>query len=636
MKKKSKIKKKAVQAKVSEGKPKLIMWLSLIIFISSFFLYANTFRNDYALDDFSVIKENWVVKKGAESIPLIFKTSYRYGYWSSADELYRPLSLVMFAAEWEIWPGNPKPGHVINVLLYGLVCVLIFTTMRKLLSSSNLFLPFLITVLFAFHPVHTEVVANIKSRDELLCSLFLILSLRFTYNYINTSAKKWLLAGMASYFLAFMAKESAITFLAVYPLVIYYFTDAPMRKNLFFSAMMLIPAFLFLAIRNKVLANQPDVMPVSVVDNLLVAAPDIVTKLATAVKILGKYLLLLVYPYPLVADYSYNQIPVEGWGSLRVLASFAIFAFMAVYAVLKFRKKDLLSFSVIFFFVTISIYSNIVFMIGSSFGERFLFLPSLSYCILIAFLLTRLTKTPALFPITGSTGAFFRTYKRPFLIIMPVLLLYSVVVISRNKEWENDLIRNTADVRKSPDSAHMRYYYGLDLMKEKALNKNGEVVSPEWLDSAILNFKIAAEIVPAFADAYDQAGLAFYRKGMNDSALKYYGLALKYNPSKPITYSNMGIIYFNMRQYDKALEVYEKAVKYDPHFADAWLNLGSTLGTLGRFDEAINAFKKSVEYKPDNAIVYYFIGITYRQAGDEANAKIYLDKAANLDPKYRQ
>lgn len=228
----------------------------------------------------------------------------------------------------------------------------------------------------------------------------------------------------------------------------------------------------------------------------------------------------------------------------------------------------------------------------------------------------------------------FKSYRFPFLVLLPVFLIYSVITYSRNKEWESDLVRNTADVRKSPNSAHMRYYYGLVLMQEKAMKNGSEIIAPEYLDSAIVNFSMAAKIVPTFADAYDQIGLSYYRKNMNDSALKYYEIALKYNPTKSITYSNMGVIYFTNKQYDKALEVYEKAVKYDPAFADAWMNLGSTLGTLGKLNEAVNAFKKCLEYKSDNALVHYFVGITYRQMGDENNAKIYLDKAAMLDPKY--
>lgn len=616
------------------GKSLNIMYFTIILL--TFISYFNTFKNGYVLDDFSVIKENWVVKRGVESIPTIFKTSYRYGYWSSADDLYRPLSLSMFAAEWQLWPDNPKPGHVINVFLYALACVVLFSTLRKLLYRYNVFLPYVTTLIFALHPIHTEVVSNIKSRDEILSFLFLISTLYCAVNYANSTKNKWLALGTISYFLAFLSKESAITFLAVFPLSIYFFTSASLKRNLFFSGLMLIPAIIFLAIRAKVLANQPEMATVSYTDNLLVAAPDILTRNATAVKILGIYIWKLIVPYPLVSDYSYNQITINGWGNVWVLLSFVIFAFMGIFAIIKFKSKHILSYAILFFFITMSIYSNILMIIGSSFGERFLFVPSLSFSAALSWIIFKLLKLNSDKTQITAPETFFSSNKYIVLTIIPILLVYSVEVISRNKDWNSNLSLYSADVVKSPNSAHMRYYYGLVLMKDKAMNKNSQVEHPEFLDSAIVQFSIAAKIVPTFADAYDQIGLAYYRKNMNDSALKYYQIALNYNPTKSITYSNMGVIYFNNKQFEKALEVYEKAVKYDPAFSDAWMNLGSTYGTLGKANEAIEAFKKCVEFNPQNATATYYIGITYKGIGDNINAKYYLDKAADMDPKFKQ
>ncbi|MBI5542212.1 MAG: tetratricopeptide repeat protein [Bacteroidia bacterium] len=613
-----------------------IRLMSFTILLLSFIVYANTFKNGYVLDDFSVIKENWVVKRGVESVPTIFKTSYRYGYWSSADDLYRPLSLVMFAAEWQLWPDNPKPGHVINVLLYSLACMLLFLTLRKIFYKFNVFLPFIATIIFALHPVHTEVVANIKSRDEILSFFFLVLTLRFVIEYINSSKKKWLIIGMISYFLAFLSKESAITFLAVIPLVIYFFTDTTIRKNIFITSVMLIPALIFLAIRAKVLANQPEMAFVSSVDNLLVAAPDMITRYATAIKIMGKYLWLLVVPYPLVCDYSFNQIPIVGIGNVWFIISFIVLLSMVIVSVWKFKTKHVLVFSVFFFFITMSLYSNIFMLIGSSFGERFLFVPSLAFSIAVSWLVLKLFKIAVEYSPVTKSNLIFKLNNRLLIVIIPTIIAYPSQIILRNKDWKSNLSLYAADVWKSPNSAHMQYYYGLSVMKDLSLNREGKVVHPEYLDFAIFHFSRAAEIVPTFADAYDQIGLAYYRKNMNDSALKYYQLALDRNPTKSITYSNMGVIYFNNKQFEKALEVYEKAVKYDPAFSDAWMNLGSTLATLGKRNEAINAFKKCVEFKPENALATYFISITYKGMGDDANAKIYLDKAAQLDSKYLQ
>ena len=115
-----------------------------IIALFAFLLYANTLGHDYALDDYSVLKDNYVTQDGISSIPTIFKTHFRAGYknWSSEGELYRPLTLSAFALQWDIAPDNAGFYHLINVLLYALSGFLIFVTLANILSGYNLLIPF--------------------------------------------------------------------------------------------------------------------------------------------------------------------------------------------------------------------------------------------------------------------------------------------------------------------------------------------------------------------------------------------------------------------------------------------------------------------------------------------------------------
>src|ERR1039458_469386 len=91
--------------------------MALIIAVLGFALYSNTFNHKYVLDDYPTVKENKLTKKGFKGIPEIYKHSYWYGNDGKDDWLYRPLSVSIFALEWEFWPDNPKPAHIINVLL---------------------------------------------------------------------------------------------------------------------------------------------------------------------------------------------------------------------------------------------------------------------------------------------------------------------------------------------------------------------------------------------------------------------------------------------------------------------------------------------------------------------------------------
>ena len=173
------------QAATEKNKKKVKLFFSLLIGALAIAIYANSINNSYTLDDFSVIKENNIVKNGAKSIPLIFNSSYRYGYLNVNDGLYRPFTLMMYAIEWQIFPDKPAIYHLVNILLYALTGVVMFRLLCKALKQYNIILPLVATLLFIAHPIHTEVVANIKSRDEIMCFLFVLLSINYLFNYVN-------------------------------------------------------------------------------------------------------------------------------------------------------------------------------------------------------------------------------------------------------------------------------------------------------------------------------------------------------------------------------------------------------------------------------------------------------------------
>ena len=100
-------------------------------------LYASTIGFDFAFDDYSTLRDNRFVHEGVRGIPKLLNSSVLSGYRTAGDELYRPLSLVMFAFEWEAFPDNPAVGHAVNVALYGLTGFLICVLLDRLLRSTG-------------------------------------------------------------------------------------------------------------------------------------------------------------------------------------------------------------------------------------------------------------------------------------------------------------------------------------------------------------------------------------------------------------------------------------------------------------------------------------------------------------------
>ena len=607
-------------------------WLwAVILFLFAFMIYANSIPHEYVLDDYSVLKDNFVVKRGVEGIPLIMKTPYRYGVGHLTDNIYRPLTLVMFAIEWQIAPNKPALSHFVNVFFFALSCGMLLFLLRRLFTGYSPLLSLFICFLWAAHPIHTEVVANIKSRDEIMSDLFLMTTILSFIKYLRGHHVFWLLFSVILYFISFLFKEGVVTFIILFPLIGWYFTKAKAWKNILASTLMILPALIYILIRQWIWSKYYVPPYLSVADNLLMVAPNLASRMATAIMILGKYLLLLFVPYQLVSDYSFNQIPVTSWGDPSVWLSFLIYSFALVYSIYFIRKKSVFVFGILVYLVALSIYSNLFTLIGSSFAERFLFLPSVGFAIISGWLIVKLFKIVRDNSTDESPKSLLLKNRTAWLIIGAIVLLYSVKTIARNSEWKNQLSLFSVDVKRSPNSTHMRYYWGLTV-RDKAKEQADTAEYRRLMTEAIGQFDTAVMIYPPYPECYEQLGLAWFRLNDFDKSIKYYNEAIRLNPMNAMTYSNMGMIYFLRKDYQKTLELYQKSIAIDSNYDDAYLNIGSTYGTLGQFDLAIKNFKKCLEFKPGDAQLFYYIGISYRSLKNDAEAKKYLDKAYAINP----
>ncbi len=610
--------------------PSNFAW-GVILFFITFALYSNTLSHKFVLDDFGALADNWVVKKGVDGIPIILKTSYRYGINMLSDNLYRPLSQIMFAIEWQISPKNPFIHHFMNVLFYALSMVLLFQVLKKYFSQTSTLIPVLITLLFAVHPVHTEVVANIKSRDEIMSFFFLMCTLLALHKWFTKKNIIALTLGIVSYFLAFLSKEGVITMLAIFPIMGWYFTNAKMKNIAITTLLMAIPAVVYLSVRGAVLSEYGTNAPVAIIDNFLSAAPDKMSYYATAIYLLGKYLGLLFFPATLISDYSYNQIPIVDFSNTITVVSLIIYLAIFSISVLFIKRKSPVIFGIILFLTSMSIYSNLIIPIGSSFAERFLFLPSLGFCIALVFIGFKLFQIST-DDVTLSPKALLKKSPICILLFTVILSLYSFKTVVRASDWKDQYTLFGKDIKQAPNSAHLRYYWGLAI-RDKALESADENSMKSMMLEAVEQFDKAVAIYPSYPDCYEQLGLAWYRLKNREKSLENYNKALALNNTKAVTYSNLGILYFEQGDYQKSIELYSKALSIDPNYADAHFNMGSTLGMLGRYDEALESFKKCISFDPENAKAHQFIGITYQNLKQEEEAKIWLEKAAILEQK---
>ena len=228
-----------------------------------------------------------------------------------------------------------------------------------------------------------------------------------------------------------------------------------------------------------------------------------------------------------------------------------------------------------------SVVSNIFIMIGSTMAERFLYTPSLVFCIAVPFFVQRFGKNI----LTGIIGA--------------VVILFSFKTFTRNKDWENNFTLFESGVEATPNSSRAESALGSGYrdLAEKEQDPNKRM---ELFKKSIVYYKKAIEILPDNTEALYNAGVSYYGMGDGENALKVYEQTLKVSPEYTNAANNAGVIYFERKEYEKAKKYFELSLKYSPNNADALGNLGAINHNTGNLKEAIEYYKKSLQLNPNN------------------------------------
>lgn len=318
----------------------LLKLLPLIIFGIAFLLYSNTLKFQYACDDGLYTYSNKYVQKGVSSIPHILTHSSIDGLDLPYFPDYRPTVPIIFSVESSLFGSSPSTHHFFNVFYYSLLCVLIFLFLRQILFQYPPILLILITLLYVFHPIHTEVVANIKGRDEIIPMLFGIISLYTIYLYFKNKNTIYFLLSLVAFTLATFSKPCALTFFPITLLVLYFFTDVPFKRQLKILMPFAILSFSHLYVRSSILTDYCLKLPLLLNDNSLLAATNIGERTSTVFSMLLVYLKLLFFQIKLSREYSYNTFSIVSITNIKLLISHALHLALLAIAIKGLREKN--------------------------------------------------------------------------------------------------------------------------------------------------------------------------------------------------------------------------------------------------------------------------------------------------------
>lgn len=569
----------------------------IILFCISFLLYFNTVGNQYALDDELVVINNTQVAKGFSGLGEIFTSDIFTPYYeenNAGQQLsggrYRPLSVATFAVEYAIFGNNPAPRHFMNVLLFALLSVIIFYTLHRAFKI-DILIAFVISFLFAIHPIHTEVVANIKSRDEILSLLFIMLTFVYFFKYLDSSRFIHLILTILMFVLALLSKEYAVALLVLLPLSAWLFKAKSIGQALGKSWWTLLVFAVYAAMRlsfvgtNTIVATDP-------LNDPFVYATGL-EKIATKIFIAGKYLLLLFVPYPLSADYSFQQIPYKSFADVTVWATLLLYIGIAAWLVYSLKKRDKMSFAILLFTINLALVGNFVFNIGATMGERLIFHSSLGFCMALGFGIQGLQKRIG--------DAQFQSLVGVVLVVF--LGLSSFVTIPRNADWKTTHTLFMRDVQTVPNSASANSNAGVAYV-DMSIKPENAAIKDSLTEIAIMYTRRSLQLHPGYLNSIINLGVQHYNLSRYDSALVYWQMAYNKYPAHNILRANVARVY----------------------------NLGCDNGRAGNFEAAIYFLQWATKLAPDMSNYWGDLGGAYLSAGRVADAKTAWDYAIKLNP----
>ncbi|HOJ24947.1 MAG TPA: glycosyltransferase family 39 protein [Bacteroidales bacterium] len=604
--------------------------LAIFLFIIASILYLPTITFDYALDDGLIITDNKFTQQGIKGTKDIFthdafEGTLGEGAQYVAGGRYRPFTQFIFAIQKELFGFHPWIGHLTNILSYALLMVILFLTIKALLSfppfnkENAKLIAFLATVLYLFHPIHTEVVCNIKSLDEIFSMLGSLGAILLLLSYHNKpKIYKLFLSGFI-FFIALLSKENALTWIGVW-LFWLIFTHKSFSKKYIINSfvVLLIPAALFLFIRSQVLGAflYTDV-PKELLNNPFVDSTKS-QEIATVLFTWLVYFKLLIFPHPLTHDYYPKQIPILNFGDFRVWLAI-IMVLAIIYILIKsWKKNPIIAFAILMFIANFSMVSNLLFNVGTFMNERFVFSASAGFTLVAGWLFTKWGE---------------RSPKWAMYVLIAILALYGVKTVSRSFAWKDNLTLFTTDAKTSRNSSRVNAA-AAETLVTVAEKTSDPIQKQKMLEDALFYINRTKNIDSNYYAICDISGRIYFAMKNYEMALESYMDCINKNENQ-ITYNNIYAVGVNAFD-DTAVHVAYKAFNFltekFPNNADYLYHLSLSYRFMERFDSAIISLQKVINIDSCHSEAYNQLGEIYsRFIGDFKSGEYYLKQAVECD-----
>jgi tetratricopeptide (TPR) repeat protein len=609
------------------------------------------------------VENPWI--RDIKHLPEIFSSSA----WAfkNVPNYYRPLVNIVYMLDYNIFGLTSWGFHLTNVILHTGVSVLVFlvtallinkpqppqpqsieqcnaTPAHALAGAENLTVPFVAALLFAVHPIHTEAVAWASGVQDVSFTFFYLLSFYF---YLKTEGVwgKGFVLSLVFFFFAALSKEPALTLPILLIAYDYSFKrDSilhPKPETIYLLLKRYLPymvvAGIYLILRTYAIGG---VAPVKAHTDLSAYQYFI-----NVFPLFAQYLGKLILPVNLNAAYVFHPIhSLLEWRGILAVAVTVGFIVILYFA--KNRNK-VAFFSLLWMVIPLLPVFYIPALGEHTFAERYLYLPSVGFVILVSLGIFWVGRLDVL-----------KVRAKGYFVLSAVLIiagLYSTGTVKRTPVWRDELTLWSDTVKKSPDSyiSHNNLGFAYNNMGRtdeaiaelilalrlkpdyaKAHNNLGNSYYEQGrIYEAIVEYKEAIRLKPDHAKAHNNLGLAYDMLGRTDEAIVRYRVALRLKPDFVDAHINLGLAYVNQGLTDEAVEELREAIRLEPDSAEAHNNLGNLYAAQGLTDEAIREFRKTIRLKPDNADAHYNLGLAYIEKGLKNEAIREFEEVLRLNPQ---
>jgi protein O-mannosyl-transferase len=571
--------------------------------------YANTLANSFVYDDYPQLVENPYVRSFRYLREVFGTTVWSFQGAQGITNYYRPLMTFGYLLCYQTFGPLPFGFHLANILVHAAVVCLLFGVTRRLFGDS--FLAWLAAALFALHPIHTESVAWVAGIPDIELTFFYLLTFWFFLRTAESSGRRALVmrgAMAGSFVLALLSKEPALTLAPVATLYEHIYRDdraqTSTRVKLSRYGALWVLGGAYLLFRARFLGGLAPVLQrprLGWFDAGL-----------SALALIAQYVWKLLWPVRLCAFHIFH--PSSSPLDLRVLAGVAaLLACATVFALVFRRARPIrarpISFALLWLLLTLAPVLNARWMANNVFAERYLYLPSVGFCWVVAW--------GAVEAWRASRAAAWR--RGLGFALCGVAALYAARTITRNRDWHDEWTFCTRTLECSPEAYLIRTNLG------KVYWDRGDVrgAEREWLE--------AYRLSPTTVVTLNNLGLLYTRLKRYPEAVEFLKKAIALKPAFAAAHLSLAMAYGEMGLPSQADSEYRTAVRLAPLYAEARRRLGEFLFDAGRLVEAEEQLRRAAEIEP-RAESYSRLGEIYLRWESSARAEQAFARALSLDP----